>query len=264
VIDSTALKALESEVHVWIAYPDAVSPEHLARHYLPILDQEERDRYQRFYFDPDRHIYLAAHALLRMTLSRYAPCTPDQWRFVRGEQGKPEIAPAAGTPPLRFNLSHTKGMVACVVTLEHDCGVDVECVRPMKDMKGIAEAVFSEAENAYLNAQHEADWPHGFFTFWTLKEAYIKAIGQGLSAPLKKIGFDIDAVPIRARFENEELTETGWHFLHREIKAMHHLAIAIRLTNSTNLIEFYEQSFLADLDNNLLRSCTDFKLSATL
>lgn len=241
--DATALIALENEVHVWIAYPDAVSPEQLAEKYLHILDQEERDRYQRFYFDPDRHIYLAAHALVRTTLSRYAACQPDKWHFIKGEQGKPNIDPALGLPPLRFNLSHTKGMVACVIALDRDCGIDVERVRSMNDMKGIAEAVFSDAEIAFLNAQPEADWPQTFFTFWTLKEAYIKAIGLGLSVHLRKIIFNISSATTRATVNQEELTDAGWHFQHWEPAATHHLAVVFqsqisRIKITTHIFDF--------------------------
>jgi 4'-phosphopantetheinyl transferase len=240
VTDATALKALENEAHVWIAYPDAVSPEHLAKNYLHLLDHEERDRYQRFYFDPDRHTYLAAHALLRTALSRYVSCQPEQWRFVRGEHGKPELEPTLGIPPLRFNLSHTKGMVACVIALERDCGVDVECVRPMKDMKGIAEAVFSDSENAYLNSQSEADWPRTFFTFWTLKEAYIKAIGLGLTAPLRKITFNFHNSKVSVASDDEKLLTSMYQFHHYQPDSTHHLAVAVTSSKATCKFIFHE------------------------
>jgi 4'-phosphopantetheinyl transferase len=216
-----------------MARTDNVTPSHLTEQFLPLLDQEEMTRYRRFHFDEDRYTYLAAHALVRLTLSRYAQCEPAQWRFTAGEKGKPEISPTAGIPPLHFNLSHTKGMVACVVVLGRECGVDVECARQMKDMRGIAEMVFSDIEVCYLNRQTEADWPQQFFKYWTLKEAYIKAIGQGLSAPLKKITFDTSSSTIHASYAEESLAQTGWQFDHWQPTATHHMSVAVKFDSAT-------------------------------
>jgi 4'-phosphopantetheinyl transferase len=257
VNDPAALKALESELHVWIAYPDNAPAQHLIEQFLPLLNQEEQDRYRRFHFDHDRHTYLAAHALLRITLSRYAPCEPAQWRFTRGAQGKPEIEAKieakADLPALRFNLSHTKDMVACVVSLNSVCGVDVERIRPMKDMAGIAETVFSNAEVSSLHALDEADRPDTFFKIWTLKEAYIKAIGQGLAAPLKDISFDIEAPFIRASFNGEELNNTGWQFHHRKPISTHHLAVTTQSIGSPIKIVYSDLNLADNLENTLQR-----------
>ncbi|MGZ3240179.1 MAG: 4'-phosphopantetheinyl transferase family protein [Burkholderiaceae bacterium] len=258
--DTTALKALESELHVWIAYPDNASVQHLIEQFLPLLNQEEQDRYRRFHFDHDRHTYLAAHALVRITLSRYASCEPAQWRFTRGAQGKPEIEAKAGLPALRFNLSHTKGMVSCAVALNRVCGVDVERIRPMKDMVGIAETVFSDAEVSFLHSLDAANWPDSFFKLWTLKEAYIKAIGQGLAAPLKEITFDIEAPFIRASFNGEELNNTGWQFHHWKPVTTHHLAVAAQSIVTPTTIVYHELNLGETLENCLQHSCSNFRL----
>lgn len=207
--------------------------------YLPLLNQEEHERYQRFHFDRDRLIYLAAHALVRMTLARYAPCPPEQWQFVQGAQGKPEIVPAAGRPPLRFNLSHTKGMVACVVALDRDCGVDVENIRPMTDMRSMAAMVFSDGEIAYLESLTEEAWPKNFFTLWTLKEAYIKAIGLGFSAPLKQITFDIASPTITVHLEGVcDEDATMWQLQSFSPNGVHQLAVASKKNGSGDAIVF--------------------------
>lgn len=255
-----ALKALQSEAHVWIAYPDSAPAQHLIEQYLPLLNSEEQERYRRFHFDHDRHTYLAAHALLRITLSRYALCEPARWGFKRNEQGKPEIALMSNLPPLRMNLSHTQGMVACVVALDRGCGVDVERVRSMKDMAGIAEVVFSNAENDYLRAQDETEWPHHFFKFWTLKEAYIKATGQGLSAPLKDITFDIAEAQIQTTLRNASLNDAGWQFYHEKPVASHHLAVAVKSADAPIKILCREMQLNQTLESHLSRSCSDFKI----
>jgi 4'-phosphopantetheinyl transferase len=248
VIDTTALKALESEVHVWNAYPGNVPAQHLVEQFLPLLNQEENHRYRRLHFDQDRHTYLAAHALVRIALSRYASYAPTQWEFTRGPHGRPEIKLVTGLPALRFNLSHTQGMVACVITLDRDCGIDVERIRPMKDMAGIADTVFSSAEIAYLHSQNKENWPHHFFKFWTLKEAYIKAIGQGFSAPLKNITFDISMPKIQATFDNQKLTDAGWYFHHGKPTSTHHLAVTAKSATPLNTI-FYELNLTKTVEN---------------
>lgn len=226
--DPALTAALEHELHVWYAWSDRIPPQELAERYLSLLDEEETARYHRFYFDKDRQHYLAAHALLRLTLSRYAPYAPHAWRFERGPNGKPEIAAAMGLPRLRFNLSHTQGLVACVVTLDRQCGVDVEHARTMRDMHGVADTVFSEAEIAWLRTQPEEKQAPTFFTFWTLKEAYIKATGEGLGGPLKSISFDISRSEIGVMFGKDISNDpSSWMLRHLKLEDGHQLAIAV-------------------------------------
>ena len=94
------------------------------------LDGEEQERLARFRFERDRHIYLVAHALTRALLARALGASrPETLHFVREAHGRPELADAhQGVARLRFNLSHTQGLVACGVCWEHDIGVDVEQV----------------------------------------------------------------------------------------------------------------------------------------
>ena len=95
-----------------------------------LLDTQELQKLQRFVAAEDRRDYAAAHALLRRLLSTIAPDTaPAAWRFERTARGKPDLpGTQAGTPPLRFSLSHTRGLVACVVSRSGDVGVDAETV----------------------------------------------------------------------------------------------------------------------------------------
>lgn len=227
--DPALLTALERRLHVWIAYPDRLALPELADRHLPLLDAEEAARYHRFYFDKDRQHYLAAHALLRLTLSRYAPVRPEDWRFERGPKGKPEIAASHGLPRLRFNLSHTQGLVACVLALDCPCGIDVEHLRTMRDMQGVAENVFSGMEIAWLQAQPEDQKAETFFTFWTLKEAYIKATGQGLAAPLQSISFDIASPLIGVAFGEDVADDPQrWMLRHWKLANDHQLSVAAR------------------------------------
>src|SRR5258706_660501 len=117
-----------AEVRVY--YAPSASVEDSAEHArcLARLSDEERERHRRFHFERDRHSYLAAHALTRSVLGELVACAPEQLRFAAGPHGRPELCEPEPEPRLRFNLSHTHGMVACGVALEHDIGVDVEYV----------------------------------------------------------------------------------------------------------------------------------------
>jgi 4'-phosphopantetheinyl transferase len=234
------LSIVERELHVWFADPGKLPPERTA-HYLSLLSADEKERYHRFKFERDRLIYLAAHALLRLCLSRYAQCAPEQWRFVRDSYGKPELEAHSGLPPLRFNLTHTYGMVACVIALDTECGIDVEGIRPMRDMHGVARTVFADTEIAWLDAQAEENKQEGFFSLWTLKEAYIKAIGLGFSAPVKRIAFDMSAGQPRLAAHADTTSDAGsWLFhLHRP-NATHWLAVAARCAGDTKPVIFRE------------------------
>ncbi len=133
---------------------------------------------------------VAAWVLARVVLSRHAEVPPEAWRFREGPHGRPELAGPAVVPRLHFNLSHTTGLVACVVASEHQVGVDVEHVWREVDLARLARRVLAPEEAASIAGAPEADRRRRrFFEHWTLKEAYLKACGAGLSRPLAAIAF---------------------------------------------------------------------------
>lgn len=151
------------------------------------LGQEEHQQAQAFRFQRDRDLYLAAHLFLRRVLSRYAPVTPEAWHFSRNAYGKPAIANPA-YDWLQFNLSHTHGLVACAVTRERAVGVDVESLRNLSDLPSLCRYAFAPVETADVLATPNQQLER-FFSYWTLKEAYIKARGMGLNLPLQQFAF---------------------------------------------------------------------------
>src|SRR5215218_6477573 len=95
--------------------------------YRSLLSDEEHARMARFVFDRDRRAFLLTRALVRTTLSRYAPVRPADWKFIANVHGRPEILDRpSGVPDLRFNILHTDGLIACAVTIGREVGVDVE------------------------------------------------------------------------------------------------------------------------------------------
>lgn len=232
-----APRRLDSQAHVWLARPEVAHCPKRRQHYEDVLSASERERYSLFHFEHNRLEYLVAHALVRITLSRYAPIEPRDWSFKYNHYGRPEIAGGDGTLGLRFNLSHTKGLVACIVTNALDCGIDVEYERPLDDLTELASTVFSTNEQASLNLLPIELQLGRFYTLWTLKEAYIKARGLGLSLPLQEFSFELEeaASPSLEIADSLEDDPDMWQILTCQATQMHKLAVALRRGRTSNL-----------------------------
>lgn len=192
------------------------------------LDQHELSRANAFKFAQDRALYVAAHSFLRQSLSHYAPLTPDAWRFVHNAYGKPAIA-NQGYQALQFNLSHTQGLIACAISHTHTVGVDVEQRKTLADLAALCRYAFTPQETAHVLAQHSVTTQEKhFFTYWTLKEAYIKAKGMGLSIPLQDFYFSHNQQQQWQIHTTKELEAQNQHWQFNTFATQqHHLAIAI-------------------------------------
>ena len=212
------------EVPVWWLATDTIAPADLCR-WLNLLDEDERDRADRFWQEADRREFIAAHALLRSMLTYYANQPAKEWRFSIGTNGKPEIASDIGGPELQFNLSHTRGLVAAAISSNGTIGIDAEKIDRAKFDSAVADAFFAPAEVGLLRRVPEADRPMWFFRLWTLKEAYIKAIGTGVSMPLRSFAFAFE--PIRIRFASSSGYQAeDWHFNILPTTCQHILSVA--------------------------------------
>jgi 4'-phosphopantetheinyl transferase len=179
----------ENEIHLWLVCPQKIRQQSLLKHYRSLLNAEERVRWQRFKFEKHQHQYLVTRALVRTTLSRYAPIMPKEWAFSNNKYGKPEISPPQN---LFFNLSHTHSLIVCAIVREKNIGVDVETIEHKTSLLEIAQRFFSTQEFTRLSAESGIQQKQRFFQYWTLKEAYIKAKGLGLSQPLNQFSFEIN------------------------------------------------------------------------
>jgi len=174
------------EVQLWYAYDEEIAEENLLGQYYGLLSAEEREQQQRFHLAKHRHQYMITRALVRTVLSAYIDgIVPSAWKFRKNAFNKPYIASSPLPLPLRFNLSHTEKLVVMAVTLDREVGVDVEfLLRKESGVEDIAKSCFSSIEYQDLLALPTAQRKQRFFELWTLKEAYIKACGRGLSMPL--------------------------------------------------------------------------------
>jgi len=217
----------DGEVHLWCADPDELDS--ADRHALAcaLLTGEEIARLERFRFERDRRIHLATRVLVRTVLSRYESVPPAAWRFAAGEQGRPEIDSPESS--LRFNLSNARGLVVCAVARAIDLGVDVEPLDRVVPLE-VAERFFSPAEFEALRALPEEARPQRFLDLWTLKESYIKARGLGLSLPLDRFSFFLEAErPPRIEID-PALGDQGadWQFVQLQPTPRHLLALCVR------------------------------------
>jgi 4'-phosphopantetheinyl transferase len=177
----------ENEVHLWRI--DLAQPAGVINQLGPSLEPDEIERANRFHFARDRDHFIVGRAALRAILGRYLGQPPEALRFRTNDYGKPEVEPAR----LRFNLSHSGDLALCGVTARATIGVDVEQLRALPDAVSIAERFFSRHENEILQTIPAEKQIEAFFNCWTRKEAYIKALGQGLALPLPS--FDVTLTP---------------------------------------------------------------------
>ena len=174
----------EGEIHVHLIRPEKVDITQ-----QNCLDDKERMRAKTFKFSKDRRLHVASHLFLRQLLSQYAPLSPALWRFKTNAYGKPFIANSQYVE-LSFNLSHTQGFIACVIAYQRAVGIDIERCKPLHDVNGLCDTAFSPLEARDVQSlKNHSEQEQRFFTYWTLKEAYIKARGMGLSIPLQQFSF---------------------------------------------------------------------------
>lgn len=193
-----------------------------------ILDEAERARAGRFVSALDRRDFVACHALLRVMLSRIACRPPEEWTFSLGPHGKPSLAVAHGLPDLQFNITHTRGLVATAAAWRDAIGVDVQIFGSCSDELDLAKRFFAAAEADLVAKASEFHRPRVFAQLWTLKEAYIKATGLGLSAPLDGFAFGLE--PLRVQFERECADDSAaWQFATSVVTEQHLLSVALQV-----------------------------------
>jgi 4'-phosphopantetheinyl transferase len=193
------------DVHVWCARLDRSPRSQAALQRL--LSADERQRAGRFHFERDRRRYTCARGVLRSLLGEYLGAKPETIAFSYGAHGKPALD---GLPnsTLMFNVSHSDELALFAFSRGIELGVDVEAVRPVSDAEQIATSFFSPREVARLLSLPLALRQEAFFACWTMKEAYLKALGSGLAKPLDAfdVSFGPDEVPRLAVLGDEEET----------------------------------------------------------
>lgn len=198
------------EIHIWRA--PLLAPIRPQAELFAWLTPDEQERAGRFHFERDRRRYTIARATLRYLLGRYLDASPSAIRLDYGPQGKPQLA---GKQLLVFNLAHSHELAVYAFSRHGLIGIDVEYSRWVREVADLAERFFARPEYEAWLALPDTDRRVGFFRIWSRKEAFIKALGDGLSHPLGQFVVSVDpAQPAHLiSIAGDEDRVGGW-FLH--------------------------------------------------
>ena len=212
---------LLSAAHVWHVDPEAIDAqrlEHQCIHWLSGAEIQHLNRLQRTHV---RHEYLVTRVLCRWALSRYARVRPEAWEFSIVAKSKPCVAGPVAYRSLRFNLTHTYGLVACAVTRAGKIGIDAEPRSRLIEVDDLAKIVLSPAEQERLAKLASPQRNEAFLKHWVLKEAYLKGRGTGLFlAP--------EQVTLRFKEDGQPTPIGRWQLSLTDVAPAHIAAVAVR------------------------------------
>ena len=212
-------------VRVWTMATEGLN-EAAAAPWAAVLDASERARAARFVFPHSRVTFIAAHALVRAALAAATGASPAAFGFTAGAHGKPQARLDGRPAGVAFNLSHTEGLVGVAVAPELPLGFDIEPMTRRAPLE-IARRYFSASETAWLEGLAAPARGEAFFRLWTLKEAFIKATGKGLTQDLASFWFRVDPPAIGFAPELRERAE-DWCFAQRVVAGDFVAAIGLR------------------------------------
>jgi len=192
---------------------------------LSQLEPEERVRAARFMFPKDRLAFALGRVLIRRILSDLGVEHRATRELVLNSYGKPALPKSAGPRRFTFNISHCTGLVAAAFALDREVGLDVEFLHSIARDLYIARSFFAPSEVEHLESLPVEERQRTFLSFWTLKEAYIKARGMGLAIPLADFSFTLN--PVRVAFSPRIADDPAkWFFWQMQPATLHLLAVA--------------------------------------
>lgn len=198
------------EVRVWHTDIRVLAADRSAAHAsVAELSTTERERYTRYRADADRMMFIGGRLMARALVASALAVAPGAWQWREGPHGRPEIG--APSTPLRFNLAHSAGLVVFALANGRDVGVDVEDLDRTAIDERLVRRYCAPAEIADIES-YGGDWRRRFLIYWTLKEAYLKARGLGISVPLSEISFSVEPSPRISFLGSLEGTSTDWAF----------------------------------------------------
>jgi 4'-phosphopantetheinyl transferase len=232
---ATASPKLQAdELHVWkitLDRDDTQWQPHMA-----LLSADEQAKADRYRFEKHRRRYISGRTALRILLGGYLGRAPETLSFNYNDHGKPSLA--QNNSKLRFNVSHTEGIMLAGFVLNSEIGIDIETIQHDIDYMGIGQRWFSKLEHNTLLTLPEQERIDAFFRAWSRKEAFIKALGTGLSYPLNGFSVRMDNTgPTLIRDDDKSQGTTHWKIHDIEISSAYSAAVAIK--NSEVKIRYY-------------------------
>ena len=194
-----SLSLKENEVHIWTIN----KKEHINKlpDYWKILNRIEKEKASKYRFESDHNCAVVARGILRILLGNYLNKDPKDIKFHKGEYGKPMLNESC---KIEFNISHSADSIVMAFTQNNKIGVDIEYTKKEIEVKKIATHFFAKEEIAALLSLKESYHKQAFYNCWTRKEAFIKALGCGLSFPLDQFVVSLDST------KNASLLATKW------------------------------------------------------
>lgn len=216
-------------VHVWKGDLD-LSTDLVAKLYR-LLSKEECEKANKFYRVKDRNRFIIGRGTLRNILSAYLSLSPSELQFSYNKYGKPSILTSQNQNNLSFNLSHSNDRALFAITRSRRIGVDIEYIREDFASLDIAERFFSKSEVEVLKSLPVEQRVNAFFNCWSRKEAYIKAIGMGVSFPLDKftVSLQPDVEPALLKVDANENEAVQWKMY--KLNIGEHYAAALIVEN---------------------------------
>jgi 4'-phosphopantetheinyl transferase len=220
------------EVQIWHAHIDDAWATAAGRTYGEAwLQPDERVRHRRFRRESDRRMFLLGRVMARLLVGRALGVEPSAWPWHDGSHGRPEVGLADCR--LSFNLAHSGGVVVCALGTDTEVGVDVEDRgRAPLDPQLVARYC-SPDEQSFVAVDGRVGWQDRFLQLWTLKEAYLKARGLGLTVHLADLSFTLAGQHIRLTCQGElAAADPRWVFSLTTLGDRHYVAAAASATSS--------------------------------
>jgi 4'-phosphopantetheinyl transferase len=195
---------------------------------LAPLSADERDRAARFHFEIDRERFQCCRSALRLILGHYLSIAPENISFRYQINGKPELRESQNAHALQFNVSHSGAIGLIAFTMAAPVGVDIEKARPDVDFGNIAQRFFSSREVAELTALPEDLQLDGFVACWSRKESFIKAVGDGLSYPLKDFSVSVDPLAEATLISVRDELPERWFLRDITVQSGYHAAVCVQ------------------------------------
>jgi len=182
----------KQQAHIWFFDLDKAGNE--KNLFRSMLSQDELTRADKFHFEIDRNRFICTRGVLRCLIHIQTGIKPSLIKFSYSSNAKPELEKEQNQTLLKFNISHSENALCIGMVNNVSIGIDIEFLKPIPDLHDLAKNYFSEAEFQKIAQLPEKYMLEGFYNCWTRKEAVIKAVGEGLSFPLKD--FDVSLMPV--------------------------------------------------------------------
>ncbi|MBS0185565.1 MAG: 4'-phosphopantetheinyl transferase superfamily protein [Proteobacteria bacterium] len=195
------------------------------------LSDAEKEKAKKFLFDYLKEDYLISHGILRILLSQYLSCAPFDVQYVYNDFQKPFCK---NNPKLHFNISHSKDVICYAFSYDHEIGIDIEFMDNKIPIKNLCSLIASQKELKIYNKVNK-DKVYLFYKLWTLKEAFLKALGTGLSRSPSNIETTIlpkEIFKVIQMRDSEEEIKKNWTFCPLHTLPNYLGAVAVRKKNA--------------------------------